>query len=1189
MIRTTRTDVVVSPIVQSMLDKLSSPELRDFGSSWEVGFELAELRKTLQTIQAMLGFMEELQVRDELVKVLLRDLRGVAYYVDDALDEFIYEVLKERDERSQGRKKKPVRSLFLSFLNTHNACSPDVASFITKIDEKLADIEKKLQPHYLGGSSTVKHSGMLNSQNRQGAIHFRDIRQMSSSLVGESYIFGRKEEAYYVKNVLLSNQYDGREVPVVSIVGMGGLGKTKLAQLIYNDPEIKEHFNMRWWICVSVDFTVDRLTRAILELETRKTGDLKELESLQLELQDRVREQRFLLVLDDVWSENRDIWDALRLPFCAADKGSRIIVTSRSQRVSSIMGSVKTLSLGGLSNEDCWTLFKNKAFIDENSDAHPFLEAIGKKIVHKCNGVPLLISTLGELLYGELDEKKWEYILKGQVLDLEENKIFSTLSSSYHHLPAHLKICFQYCSLFPKDYEFEKEILVLLWMAEGFLPSNEIEKMEDIGIQYFDDLLHRSFFQKIYTLIDQTSEERFVMHELMHDVSQSVSREICFSPAFVKPCDKLNSENARHMSLINDDLDSVNKELYDCKGTSTFLLPDYDFNIFFFGEVTHEFFEGFRCLRVLDLKGYEPMRLPDSIGNLKHLRYLNLSYSGIRELPESTCNLFNLQTLVLKNCLFFSRLPTNIESLIHLRHIMMEGTAIRSTPVGIGRLRFLQTFPPIFLSQDDGFRIRDLKEFQYLKGELHIYNLENVASGMEAMEADLKHKQNIDHLLLKWSDRTQNLRDEDDIRAVLEGLQPHTTIKSLKIIGYKSLVFPNWMMMELSVYNKLVSLTLSNCKKCKFLPPLGQLPALESLEIDGLVEVKCVSHEFYGDKNMDGSKKGFQKLKFLTFKEMDGLEEWYGSEEGEFPCLKELVIKCCRKLSKLPPLLPTVKELEIYSCDALTSLPRLQSVFKLRLGNCDETILSWMHHCTSLSSLDISNFRNPTSLPPAMLRPLAASLQNLQINDFPRLRLLTEDVGLQDLASLQYLEISGCDNLMSLPKGFHKLSSLEYLTIGDCDQFTSFSEEENDDGRGGGMTYPPMLKRLQIYSCNNLKYLPRGLHNLTSLMELTIDRCDRIMLFLDQEGSLPPMLKRLSLGGFDQLKTLPRGLHNLNSLQELQISDCNSITSLLDEGLPSSLCSLTIWRCPEKLKSRLNREGEDWPKIAHIQNVSFYG
>ena len=189
------------------------------------------------------------------------------------------------------------------------------------------------------------------------------------------------------------------------------------------------------------------------------------------------------------------IWKSLQLPFSACLQGSKIIVTTRSGEVAQVMRSIRIHQFGRLSPEDCWSLFSKHAFENGDSSPHPKLEEIGKEIVKRCKGLPLAAKTLGSALYSELRVEEWENLLNSEIWDLPNDEILSALWLSYAFLPPHLKRCFSYCSIFPKDYEFEKENLILLWMAEGFLQQSDGKKtIEKIGEGYFHGLLSRSFF-----------------------------------------------------------------------------------------------------------------------------------------------------------------------------------------------------------------------------------------------------------------------------------------------------------------------------------------------------------------------------------------------------------------------------------------------------------------------------------------------------------------------------------------------------------------------------------------------------------------------------------------------------------------------------------------------------------------------
>ncbi|XP_042488326.1 putative disease resistance protein RGA3 [Macadamia integrifolia] len=600
--RLKRADIVVSPTVQAIINKLDHPLLqRKFGSTWGVERELQVLYRTMERIKAILQVVENKQMKDELLKLCLEDLRSEAYYLDDVLDEFLIET------RKLGDINQVPFSLSFALNKDDKLYRKQIGPFITEINEKLSIIEKRLEKHYFQGPCEEEQYKLLT---RIQSFPLREGRRMVGSIVDERHVFGREEDEKNVKEMLLSDQYDdGRDggVSVVAIVAMGGMGKTTLAQLLYNDPDITNHFEEKAWVCVSVPFDIERITKEILNYG----ADQKSFPQLQLAVQKKLKGKRILIVLDDVWTERSGDWDKLCVAFKGASRGSRVLVTSRSKKVSSIMNAANTYNLKALSKAVGWSLFKDCAFIDPNTNAYPNLEAIGNGIVNKCDGLPLAIKTLGGLLNGAVDEEAWLSILESEMWDIEEDDILPALSLSYYHLPPHLKQCFAYCSLFPKGYTFRKRTLVQLWVAEGFVQTKQVERKEDIGLQYFDDLLHRSFFQPIF--------DNFAMHDLMHDLACSVSTGMCFRLEQNRSYD-ISEKGHEHISLMaNDDFDLGGMKTYKLKSLS----PTFQF-------VGEEDVQGSHHL--LDRKGFvqtkQVLERRENIG----LQYYNYNYSLDRSL-----------------------------------------------------------------------------------------------------------------------------------------------------------------------------------------------------------------------------------------------------------------------------------------------------------------------------------------------------------------------------------------------------------------------------------------------------------------------------------------------------------------------------------------------------------------------------
>ncbi|KAJ8648684.1 hypothetical protein MRB53_001707 [Persea americana] len=1053
-------NVLISVIVQMTLEKLANHLTEEAGSIWGLKKELNKLSNTLTTIQSLLYDAEQRQVKEEALRKWLRQLKDVAYDVEDVLDEFSFQALMFEIENNERNK---VCGFFPSCAQSNSVFfRRDMGRRIKDVRERLDEIAKNRADFHLRES---------DEDNIHGDVGNRESRQ-TSSLIDEDDVFGREEAKMKIIEFLMS---DGA-LSVIPIVGMGGLGKTTLAQLVYNDERVKQHFEMRMWVCVGEEYDVRRITRAIIESATKRAPGVTELDPLQIYLKEALSGKRFLLVLDDVWSVSSNEWDVLRQPLKVGANGSKIIITTRSEEVSKNMGTVPSYSLIGLCDEDCWSLFKRCTAIEGRLGENANLDDIGREIVKKCGGLPLAIKAVGSLLRFKMEETEWSLVLKSEIWDLPTTAdILPVLILSYHHLPGHVKQCFVYCSIFPKDYRFEKDKLVQLWMAEGFVQPKGWKQMEDVGSEYFDELSLRSFFQ--YSHNDWEERPLYKMHDLIHDLARYISGEECFRMENLESSNI--SEEARHSSLLCEiDGASSFQALYKASRLRTLLLLGSTNSLPY---ITHppidlplDMFQTLKYLRVLDLSYASIKRLPSSIGNLKHLRYLDISRASVKHLPDSIAHLFNLQTLRLENCSELIELPKNMNKLINLRHVHLHTQSINffprlvSMPPRIGRLTSLRTLSLFVVGRESGCRIEELNGIGNLRGSICISKLENVMNEEEAKKANLMSKEFLHKLELKWS--TSDLPDER-VGEVLMGLQPHVNIRFLEIFQYSGSEFPSWVTDP--SFSKLETLYLTNCRNCNILPPLGKLPSLKDLLIHGMHEVEQVGCEFCGTN----VAHGFPALETLTIEDMPAFEQWDGVEEGDFNCLKELVLIDCPMLNRFPKLL-SLASLLIRNSKELCAIPSLPSLHDLDLNGCNESVLADLSHLTSLSSLSISGFSTLKSLPEGLLQPLT-TLKQLYIGDFSNLTSFPEEVGLSDLVMLERLVISNCpqltyvglpvmlrsfqinqlDSLKCLPKKLDCLTSLQNLDIRNCSQLHSLP--------AAGL--PPALKSLHLHSCPLLK------------------------------------------------------------------------------------------------------------------------
>ena len=1150
-------EAALSAFLEAVFTKLLSPQLWSYARHHKVDSIFEEWRKTLLGIEAVLNDAEEKHVREKAVKVWLDDLKSLAYDMEDVLDEF------DTEAKQPNLTVRPQTSMITvqKLIPTCCSCSVSGALILNEnIDRNIKRITMELE-----GIVKRKFDLPLREDVR-GPLNLSGRNLQTTSSVDGSGIYGRDSDKEKIIELLLTCETARDDkVSVIPIVGMGGIGKTTLAQIIYNDERVKNHFEMGIWACVSDQFDVTKITKAVLESVTRTPYDIKNLELLQDSLKNELKGKKFFLVLDDVWNENYHNWDVLQVPFKVGAKGSAIIVTTRNEEVAHLMSTFPSHHLGELSSEECWLLFTQHAFANITLDARRSLEPVGRKIARKCKGLPLAAKTLGGLLRSKQDTEAWNDILNCKIWALpnEKSGILPSLRLSYHYLPTQLKRCFAYCSIFPKDYEYEKQKLVLLWMAEGLLDdSGSGETMEKVGDICFHNLLMRSFFQQ-----SGRDKSLYLMHDLMHELSQSVSGEFCFRMEAGKQ--PKNSEKVRHSSYLRETYDISEKFdfLLEAYNLRTFLPLNMSFEVedcYLSHKVLSYMLPRLKYLRVLSLSHYQITDLPDSIGNLRRLRYLDVSYTAIRRIPESVSMLVNLQTMVLSHCYHIKELPKNFGNLINLRHLEISGTSLEGMPREMKKLKNLQTLSAFVVGKQkhDGSSIRELRDLFCLGRTLSILNLENVVDAMDAWEANVKDKKNLDELVLKWNDNGNNIAvDSQNEASILEHLQPHKNLKKLMIDCYSGAHFPDWL--GEPSFTNMVFLHLSKCENCLSFPPLGQLPNLKNLSVVRLNAVKKVGAEFYG--NVSSSAKPFGSLETLTFEEMTEWEEWVPLRiQGvEFPCLQKLCIRKCPKLVRdLPRHLSSLRQLEISECRQLgVTLPTVPSICEVKLHECDNVLLESAFHLTSVLSLSAGKIFNMAQLPGSRITSSSIQVQ----------------VGLQHLTSLVELHLCNCPWLKELPPILHMVTSLKRLEIRQCPSLSSLPE----------MGLPSNLERLEIGGCEILQSLPEGMtFNNRHLQELYIRNCSSLKTF-PKVGSL----KTLSISKCIKLEfPLPEEMaHNFFSSLETfwMTNSCDSLTSF-PLGFFTKLKYLNIWNC-ENLESlavpeRLHHEDLASLETLHIFN-----
>ncbi|KAI3470236.1 hypothetical protein Pfo_026899 [Paulownia fortunei] len=1197
-------EAVVGATIQVVLQNLLSVSAEEISLFRDFKKDLKKLNESVSMIQDFLDDAEKKQVTDKAVKRWLKKLEGVAFDADNVLDELNYEDLSKKMETQNKMKKNKVPSFF-----PHRI---PIARRL-KMARKIRDINANLEKINKEASGFGLQVGLAGA-HVPGAGSDAPAGMETDSFTLDPIFLGRENDVPTIVEMLTASPTE-QVLSVIPIVGMGGLGKTTLARKVYGDEKIKAHFEKRIWVHVSKKFDPVILFKSILTSLTTENVEHGSREVLLKKLQEYLGAKRYLLALDDVWNEEKDTWENFKnsLSGISSTTGNSIIVTTRNGMVASIVKTLHIHELKSLSESNCESIIKAKAFGE--GDILSEFETMSKNIAKRCQGLPLAANVVGGLLCNKSKdewlsiEENWLSYFGG-----DGNNVLKILKLSYDNLSsASLKKCFAYCSIFRKGVRIQREELIELWMAEGFLQTDQRNDIQTIGNNFFNILLKNSLLQ----VVRKDSYDNIThcnMHDLVHDLASSV----------------LGSKSIRVNDNVMDDICQVRYIGRESSSNESSPIPKGQARclrtLFFKGKVSDDMFSDFNSLHVLTLVGDDIKELPSSIRKLIHLRYLDISYTRIECLPDSIGKLYHLQTLraVRKfdwetNYLRF--LPNTLKYLISLRHLHIPDIEL---PPEIGRLTSLQTLPYFQVGHEKGRGIAELGSLKNLKGQIEIHNLEMVHDKDEAKSADLSRKPNIFKLKFMWNESREGEANDEN---VLEGLQPHPNLKSLEIYGFRGRSFPSWTS-KMAVrdkglwegLNNLMKIRLESCEKCEEIPMLGNLPHLKYLYLCDLMNVRSIGSSFYGIDNCSkssSSNNGVFKETIIVFPALERLElfglsnltEWVEVELPTatdtqpcevvvFPCLEYLEVIGCKQLMSAPRHFPCLQELEISRMDS--GLP-LANICGIKL--------------TSLTKLRIEGLDGLVCLPEGLFCN-NQNLSKLSIEVCPNLTHLVPCLG-GGGASLRELKIWNCSNLRELPDDLHSLNSLEKLLVYKCPNLKSIPYPSRGQSQGftslRGLTNlpsemvescAPSLESLSLYELSSLTNLPMLIGCLQKMPRLTylkIMKVPKFTISAVEIGSLRS-LQELRMGYWsdswdyvsfkETLDGILQGSHSLrililygmehwDSLRD-QLQHLTSLSTLLLDGfgmeaLPewignlSSLEELALLNC-KKLKRLPSKE-----------------
>ncbi|KAJ4724318.1 Disease resistance protein [Melia azedarach] len=877
-------DAVVSFVVQRIGDFL----IQEASFLRGVRNEVQLLKNELEWMQCFIQNAEEKQDDDALIRKWVSDIRDIAYDTEDVLDKFLLEVDDSRTSnilQVYGTRTQKRRQGLLAFITKCSCTLFDAESGpyekgkekvnlysigkeVEALRNRINDLSRKRELYGLENIGSKKE-GKSNSLGR-----LRQLRRAASFVVEEKVV-GFDDDATRLLGKLLDKEPSRY---VISILGMGGLGKTTLARRLYHNQDVKEKFRFRAWVYVSQDYnTQDLLIRIIKSFEFDIKGEELEKmneEDLERFLYKSLQRCSYLVVADDVW--HKEAWESLKRAFPDNMNGSRVIITTRIQEVAeSSDGRTHSHKLRFLRPDESWDLFCEKAFRDLNADEE--MEKLGREMVQKCGGLPLAMVVLAGLLSNK-KAQEWHVVRDHIWRHLRNNSIHITylLALSFNDLPYQLKLCFLYLGLFPEDFEINVEELIRLFVAEGFTLRVEAQTMEDEARDNLHELINRSLIQ-----IEKRHRGRLAtcrVHDLLRDLAIQKAKELNFvhiydgvkqsaTTSFLASCRRQAfyswTENCSWLQHCNP----LSRSLFFFNHQNNFCEVD---------NILTPLSTRLRLLRVLNLEGFTSWGLPEDIGKLIHLKFLGVSNALVEHLPKSIVNLRSLQTFYINNIEFLIELPSDIFKLKELRHVIGNFKG----PLPIDNLTNLQTLKHVEyknwlkVNSEKLVNLRELQMCSRSWTEEKVFTFDSIGKLSSLQILSVGIHRSCSFASLEPLSHCQYLVD---LR--LEG-------KIEKFPGDMHALLPNLQCLWLKVFDL----------KKDPMPALERLPMLMILDM----YLDC-----YSGTKLICKANGFPRLEILEFGSNDDLE--WQVEEGAFPMLRGLSLRILNSShSKVPEKLRSI-------------------------------------------------------------------------------------------------------------------------------------------------------------------------------------------------------------------------------------------------------------------------------------------
>ncbi|ESQ42237.1 hypothetical protein EUTSA_v10012605mg [Eutrema salsugineum] len=880
-------------VVTFGLQKLWELLIRESNRLKEVQEQATELQNDLRRLKSFVKDAQETKKsKSERVKNCVQEIVEIVCDAEDIIESFL--INKERFRRERGIKKHLKRVSCITF--AHQEFSSQISSIISRISKVIDNMER------FGVREIIDKVEEENQETLPERV-IGDTRQSFPS-VSESSLVGVERSV----EELMAHLVGENGFQVVSICGMGGIGKTTLARQVFHHEMVRRRFNGFAWVFVSQECRQKHVWRVILQCLRPKNEEQRIAEmtvsGLQDELFKLLETQKCLIVLDDLWSISA--WELIK-PAFPHRSGSKILLTSRNEGVG-FHPDLRCVIFRPrcLTHDESWEVFQKIALFERNDiefQVDDVKEEIQQMLKH-CGGLPLAVKTLGGLLATKRSASEWRKVhnnigsyIAGEVGENGGNGslVFNVLSLSYEDLPSHLKHCFLYLAHFPEDHEIQTETLFNYWVAEGIvMVYGEESTIVDVAEDYLEELVKRSMVLvgKRNTVTSRIESCR--LHDVVREVCLFKAKEENFIQTFSAQSRISEATRARRLAvhLVDDDENEPvifqQRQIQNPKAR-TLLYITRDFSPWI---LSTRSFRGLRSLRVLDLFGaqFRRRKLPKSIGKLIHLRYLSLKETNLSVLPSSLGNLELLVYLDLEIYETMVHIPNVLKKMKKLRYLMLPDELSNKTKLELSGLVNLETLKNFSLKHSS---VQDLINMTKLRTLWVCCASDN--PGEEVLPVSLGASlKDLEELML-YNKRNGQVQPAKiiDAGSLVYGFQRLNQLR----LDIKIDKLPN----ELQFPSRIASVSLSSCDLLE--DPMPVLEKLHSLKI-----VSLELNAFTG-KRMVCSKAGFPKLHTLEFSILDNLDEWVVEEES-MPNLCRLEINDCRKLKSLPDGLRYITSLE---------------------------------------------------------------------------------------------------------------------------------------------------------------------------------------------------------------------------------------------------------------------------------------